>query len=262
MSDSKAILSARLVGLLDASDPSHADFWPEQAVEFGIGLAISTYIRQTSDSAPTDRSTPDVLFEGIHADDAVALAEWFRKAGFGVALNVAPGRQHSDLRWVAAHRTGIPIALALLLVEGARRCGLRAYGLNYPGHFLVEVDGVILDPVSLNRLEPEQLNADVPQATPRMIALRMMNNLKALALNAHDLVEALNLVDVQMAIAEDRVSTSTLHYERGELWQRLGAYQMAREAFLACASISPIADLSQRAEERARALDERTDTLH
>ena len=39
-------------------------------------------------------------------------------------------------------RTGIPITLALVYMEVARRAGLDVEGVNFPGHFLVRCRGV------------------------------------------------------------------------------------------------------------------------
>jgi regulator of sirC expression with transglutaminase-like and TPR domain len=41
------------------------------------------------------------------------------------------------LNEVLDRRTGIPITLALLYMEVARRAGLRVDGINFPGHFLL-----------------------------------------------------------------------------------------------------------------------------
>ena len=45
--------------------------------------------------------------------------------------------RNSCLNEVLDRRTGIPITLALVYIEVARRAGLRAEGVNFPGHFLV-----------------------------------------------------------------------------------------------------------------------------
>jgi len=45
--------------------------------------------------------------------------------------------RNSCLNQVLDRRTGIPITLALLYIEVARRAGLEVQGINFPGHFLV-----------------------------------------------------------------------------------------------------------------------------
>ena len=45
--------------------------------------------------------------------------------------------RNSFLNEVLDRRTGIPITLALLYMEVARRAGLHVEGINFPGHFLL-----------------------------------------------------------------------------------------------------------------------------
>jgi len=45
--------------------------------------------------------------------------------------------RNSCLNEVLDRRTGIPITLALLYMEVARRAGVQVEGVNFPGHFLV-----------------------------------------------------------------------------------------------------------------------------
>src|SRR4029450_1421815 len=45
--------------------------------------------------------------------------------------------RNSFLNEVLDRRTGIPITLALLYIEVARRAGLQGEGINFPGHFLL-----------------------------------------------------------------------------------------------------------------------------
>src|ERR687891_193007 len=64
--------------------------------------------------------------------------------------------RNSCLNEVLDRRTGIPITLSLVYIEVARRAGVRAEGVNFPGHFLVRVlqdlhtddrgEGLIVDP--------------------------------------------------------------------------------------------------------------------
>src|SRR5580765_2843772 len=49
--------------------------------------------------------------------------------------------RNSFLNDVLDRRTGIPITLALLYMEVARRAGVAVEGINFPGHFLVRCPG-------------------------------------------------------------------------------------------------------------------------
>src|SRR5690606_9939013 len=48
--------------------------------------------------------------------------------------------RNSFLDDVIARRTGIPISLSILYVEVARRAGVSASPVGFPGHFLVRID--------------------------------------------------------------------------------------------------------------------------
>ena len=51
--------------------------------------------------------------------------------------------RNSFLNEVLDRRTGIPISLAVVYMEVARRAGLQVEGVNFPGHFLVRCQGLI-----------------------------------------------------------------------------------------------------------------------
>jgi regulator of sirC expression with transglutaminase-like and TPR domain len=106
--------------------------------------------------------------------------------------------RNSLLNLVLERRTGIPISLALVYIEVARRAGLNASGVAFPGHFLLRVAGdteaVTLDPfdagaeldeAGCRALLAQHAGEDVAldpvmlqPCTPRQFLARMLNNLK------------------------------------------------------------------------------------
>ncbi|MCY4077880.1 MAG: transglutaminase-like domain-containing protein, partial [Acidobacteria bacterium] len=81
----------------------------------------------------------------------------FDDQGFAGNTKAYDDPRNSFLNQVLERRTGIPITLALVYIEVARRAGVRADGVNFPGHFLLRLphtgdrpsdadDHVILDP--------------------------------------------------------------------------------------------------------------------
>ena len=52
----------------------------------------------------------------------------------------------SLLHEVLQRRAGLPILLSVVWLEVARRCGVRAEGVGLPGHFVVRVEGQLVDP--------------------------------------------------------------------------------------------------------------------
>lgn len=114
--------------------------------------------------------------------------------------------RNSCLNVVLERRLGIPITLALVYIEVARRAGLTVLGVGFPGHFLMRVPrdesegtsrDIILDPFdrgaeididdcrALLAKHLGMMNEDVPldpallrPCPPRHMLSRMLNNLK------------------------------------------------------------------------------------
>jgi regulator of sirC expression with transglutaminase-like and TPR domain len=172
------------------------------------------------------------------------------------------------LDWVLRQKQGIPIALSILLVEGARRLGLTACGINFPGHFLARIEGVLVDPMNMRVIEAGDLDvANAPmmliEATTIMVGLRMLNNIKAMYMQAGNWQQVLEIIDYQFAIDNNSPEVmASLHFERGECWQKLGVLSVARDEFTICAAICPYPELTTLAEEKARELVVKDELLH
>ena len=213
-----------------------------------IRVRIETFMGELPDVAGTEQ-----------------LLTWFQESGFGRERRGAVAAKHSDVFAVLESREGIPISQALLLMGAARHSGMQSFGINYPGHFLIKVGDDLVDPLGLSILKPDDLSETVDLNNPApvsMIALRMLNNLKTLGLQRGDFSNALDIIDVQLAISMDAESSSSLHFERGELWLELGAIGMARSAFIMCAETCPYPALAERARKRAGQLRVDDQTLH
>jgi regulator of sirC expression with transglutaminase-like and TPR domain len=130
----------------------------------------------------------------------------FTEVGFTGNREQYDDPRNSCLNEVLDRRTGIPITLALIYIEVARRSGVRAEGINFPGHFLVRVlqdlhtddpdEGLIVDPFhggailgeadcrSLLHRHMGEEAAWAPsllaRATRKQILIRMLLNLKRL----------------------------------------------------------------------------------
>ncbi len=134
--------------------------------------------------------------------------------------------RNSCLNEVMDRRTGIPITMALVYIEVARRAGLRAEGINFPGHFLVRVrpdlhtddpdEGLIVDPFHggaiLNEADCRQLLRShlgdtaafepslLARATRRQVLVRMLLNLKRLYVRMHSFPQARLTADALLAL--------------------------------------------------------------
>jgi regulator of sirC expression with transglutaminase-like and TPR domain len=177
---------------------------------------------------------------------------------------------------VLERRLGIPITLALVYCEIAKRVGIPARGVSFPGHFLVRIErvgrdlglgpvivdpffgGRVLDEKSLASLlkrvvgprevlRPEHL---VP-ATPRLVLVRMLTNLKTVYLARGENSRALLALDRLVSIVPDAPFALR---ERGLLAARLGCLEVAR------ADLSRFLELSPGASD-AKAVRDRLETL-
>lgn len=140
--------------------------------------------------------------------------------------------RNSCLNEVLDRRTGIPISLALVYIEIARRAGIRAEGINFPGHFLVRVlqdlhtddpgEGLIVDPFHggailsehdcrglLHRhmgdeaaFEPHLL----ARATRRQILVRMLLNLKRIYVKWRSFPQARTITDLLLGLSPSSLS--------------------------------------------------------
>jgi regulator of sirC expression with transglutaminase-like and TPR domain len=95
-----------------------------------------------------------------------------------------PANSHLDE--VLDRRLGIPITLAVVLMEVGRRAGVVIEGVNAPGHFIVRSEGRLLDPFAGGREVPETDAATAPTAGAHVILARMLANLKAVHIQRGD----------------------------------------------------------------------------
>ena len=217
---------------------------------------------------------------GAPANDAVrAVAGFlFREHGFHGNADDYYDPRNSFLNDVLARRTGIPITLAVVLIETSTRLGLPVEGVGFPGHFLVRVPGddgpVLLDPFAGGRPVPREellgrLQAmagptaprvtDVPPdavepAGTRDILARMLRNLLRIYLERDDAAHALATVDLLSALVP---VTPELLRVRGILYERLECFGPALDdlrTYLDRAPEAPdAADIRARVSKLARA---------
>ena len=95
-------------------------------------------------------------------EDAVrAFNEYFYdEQGFSGNRDRYDDPRNSFLNEVLNRRTGIPISLAVVYLEVARRAGLRIAGVNFPGHFLLRAPHASTTTISPAGANDEVLNVD------------------------------------------------------------------------------------------------------
>jgi regulator of sirC expression with transglutaminase-like and TPR domain len=192
--------------------------------------------------------------------------------------------RNSCLNAVLDRRLGIPITLALVYMEVARRAGMTVQGVGFPGHFLLRVpegpatDGpaLILDPFDAGAELGESacrallaghlgaLNLDLPldpdllrPCTPRHMLARMLNNLKRTYVELRLFPQARQVTELLLVV--DPTLLSELR-DRGLLAYHLDDFPSALRDLQAYLRLGPTGSRDDR-EERAQ-IREHVKSLH
>ena len=160
------------------------------------------------------------------ADDAAKLAALdrvlFKELGFHGSRGDYYNRANSYVNEVLDDREGIPITLALVYMELAKRLGVSIDGVGLPGHFLVGhapagaeprwidvFDGAaILDRDGVAKLyrdlQGRELTDDLlAPVGPKAILTRMINNLLSIATREDDAPAMHRYLDAMLAVDPD-----------------------------------------------------------
>lgn len=220
-----------------------------------LAARVAEKIQDPDDPAQIIAALNDVLFQ----------EEMFR----GNTVDYYSPR-NSFLHDVLDRRLGIPITLALVYMEVARRVSFQLFGVGMPGHFLLkhyDVDGrsILIDAFERGSivteddcrqkldsiysgqvaLQPEFL---LP-VTRRQMLTRMLNNLRSVYLSQRDFRRAVQVVDLILVIyprsPEDMKQRAVLRYN-------LDDYRGALSDFDEYVKMSP--DASDAEEIRQTAL--------
>lgn len=170
-------------------------------------------------------------------------------------LGFRANRQHygdvrnSCLNQVIDRKTGIPITMAIVYMDVARRAGLRVEGINFPGHFLVRVwdaaagpdggAGLIVDAFNDGAILTEQdcrallsrHDEKAPfhpnllaRASRRQVFVRMLVNLKRLYVQNRSFPQAHAVTDALLALSPSSLAELR---DRGLLSYHLHDYAAA-----------------------------------
>lgn len=177
---------------------------------------------------------------------------------------------NSSLAEVLRERRGIPISLAVILIGVAERCGLTAAGINFPRHFLVAIDGQLIDPFTMQLTSRHNCRAwlaanGLPEdgafqlATAPDVMLRMLNNLRLLAVGQGDHAQVIELSDYQLAVAPQPLA---IHLERVESWLALGVAGMARHELECALKLAPNDALRAQLAARLAGIEAKPSSLN
>jgi regulator of sirC expression with transglutaminase-like and TPR domain len=234
-------------------------------------LDIENYVRRVDELAVRvaeriqDPDDPAQIIAGLN--DVLFQEEMFR----GNTVDYYSPR-NSFLHDVLDRRLGIPITLALVYMEVARRVGFQLFGVGMPGHFLLkhyDVDGraILIDAFERGSivteedcrqkldsiysgqlaLQPEFL---LP-VTRRQMLTRMLNNLRSVYLTQRDFRRAVQVVDLILVIyprsPDDMKQRAVLRYN-------LNDYRGALSDFDEYVKMSPDASDAEEIKQTALSL--------
>ncbi len=177
----------------------------------GLGRAAARRIAQAAPHGTTEERVRVVL-------------EWlYGSQGFRGNAEEYYDPRNSYLNEVLDRKKGIPITLAVVLLDVASRAGIDAQGISFPGHFLVGAGerrkrfdpSLVIDPFHgriLGSTELESLHARVtgsgPRIDPRLlepcskrqILTRMLSNLRSIHASRNDDERLRNVLEHLVAI--------------------------------------------------------------
>jgi regulator of sirC expression with transglutaminase-like and TPR domain len=247
----------------DASDPTDylrrlglAGEGPYEIARAGLMLAaldhphapLARYEAHLDEVAHTCR---DALKLAIRVEDAAhALsAELSGRFGYEGDRLSYDDPVNADLMSVIDRRRGLPVALGVLYLHGARAGGLDAAGLNTPAHFLLRITfkgaSALIDPFNGGQLvdrerlgTPPAMSATAPDepffgepVSDADVLLRLQNNIKLRALKSGDDARALAIAERMVLVAPARAE---LWFELAHLRERAGSLGAAKHAYENC----------------------------
>ena len=198
-------------------------------------LLVARLLEPSVDEARVRRMLIDLCDRFVvqvpHGVAPATLTAFLRDEGFKGADDLQ-SLDASRIDVVLASRRGIPITLSIPYLMVGRALGMKTRGINFPGHFLLSADDVLIDPLDATLLRPTDIEqwlaeANLAQlgasalatASPDDMAVRMLNNIKAIYAGRGDLVAVLAIIDCQLPLVAE---TGPLHLERAEVWFHLG----------------------------------------
>lgn len=149
--------------LLEAAVCLAQDEYPELDLQATMAEVDSMQARLLN-RCPSNAS----VLERIH----ILNRFFFHDLGFGVNANDYYDPDNSFVHNVLRTRRGIPISIGVLWLELARGLGLNAYGVSFPGHFMLKVvmaqGQVMLDPLTGRSFSSIELTEQLQTLMPRL----------------------------------------------------------------------------------------------
>jgi regulator of sirC expression with transglutaminase-like and TPR domain len=217
-----------------------------------------------------------------------SVSERFTSLGFHGNRDDYYDPKNSLLPDVLSKRTGIPITLSIVWAAIARRAGLVAQGVAFPGHYLVRVEAVaqrapqeptppiVVDPFAAGRIVDDDAatvllrralgnGAELHRslfapASARVTLVRLLTNLESTWAKRGEHARAFLAVDRIVTLIPD---SARMLRERAALALRIGATEIARSDLARVLELEPHAPDAAHIEARlAKVASAPKTTLH
>lgn len=239
-----------------------------------VGLEVATTIARLSTRVLSHLPEPDEseepAAERLELLHAVVCGEF----GLSGAEDDYFAAANSKLSLVLERRRGQPILVSAIWMLVGRTAGIDVQGIGFPGHFLVSVEGQLVDAFNDGlpldeedvrrlaervmpgrRMEPDWLQV---VGTGQM-AERVLRNLIHASLRAHDLFGRYRALRMLSGL---RATDASLQLEVAVLTEELGVWGEAREMYRQLAKTAPGTREAQVAELRRMQMSQRERVLH
>ena len=244
---------------------------PETAIALDEAALLIAACAQPTLSIERELARLDALAAQV-TDTTVGslLSLFFRDLGFrGNDVDYYDPR-NSFLNHVIERRTGIPISLAVVLMEVGRRAGVPLSGVGMPGHFLVRdtiddelfidvfAGGRTLAPAGcrqlFRRLHGPTVAFHDSYLAPigrDQILRRMLANLRNVYAHRDDTASLLWVVELGAQFGD---ATDDAYRELGSVLSAHGAFDRAADAYERAAALADERDIDNTADRSAAAI--------
>ena len=229
--------------------------------EIDIPLAHAALLVAAETDLESDPGTAQAQLESWSRTLAARMApEWnnlqrlatlrnliYEELGFSGDEETYSAAENSLLDRVIERRCGIPLTLAIVLLEIGRACGMPLEGVGFPGHFLVRLAGepedLLLDPFDHAKTVTEddcrrmlQLSSSGEMAYDESfirsvgtldMLVRLLHNLKLASLNTGDHTTALACIERRLVL---RPETPLELRDQGLMLYRMDRYRPALQS--------------------------------
>lgn len=233
-------------------------------------ILLSRLINERTDTAwVMEEITRLSLKVGISDAPQFEILRALRSEGFCGATDYYT-YSNSAIETVLRTKKGIPISLAVVVMAIGGQLQIECHGINFPGHFLVKVNGLLIDPFTMKPLDGGLMQDWLHQsgasekdgfkvAKPIDLLLRMLNNVRALAVAQEDFNKALDFSAYQLLLVDEPF---VIHLGRIDLWDKAGLPSMAKKEIEFALALAPSQEYKVMLNQRLASLDIGNAKLH